>query len=160
MELEQHSGQSSVAARTNSQETASRRPYVLVVDDDPAHRRLMELVADSLIVHITSVHCAIEALKLLAEIDAFELILLDCRMPEVDGFAFAQRYRQFEQSSSRQRVPIIAVTGLCHENTPTRCLQAGMDDYLFKPFELSELKTKIEMIIERSECDTARSASK
>lgn len=133
--------------KTVSSAHAARRPYVLVVDDDHAHHRLMELIADFLQIHTTCVQCAEEALRLLHHTDAFELILLDCRMPEVDGFAFAQRYRALENSTRRKRVPILAVTALCEEETPGRCRQAGMDDCLFKPFELIDLKEKISLFL-------------
>ncbi|HEY9716987.1 MAG TPA: response regulator [Trichormus sp.] len=146
MELDENCGQSPAGStKTTSPERAARRPYVLVVDDDRAHRHLMELVADFLQIHVTCVLCAKDGLDLLQQTDAFELILLDCRMPEVDGFAFARSYRALETSASRKRVPIVAVTGLCNEETAGRCSDAGMDDCLFKPFELRDLKAKIQL---------------
>lgn len=148
MELNENRGQTPAGlTKSTSSEHAARRPYVLVVDDDRVHLHLMELVADFLHIHITCVAGALEGLELLRQTQAFEMILLDCRMPEVDGFSFAMQYRELERSSNRKRVPILAVTGLCNEHTPGRCTDAGMDDCLFKPFELHQLKTKIQLFL-------------
>jgi CheY-like chemotaxis protein len=160
MELDENCGQSPAgSAKKTSSERAARRPYVLVVDDDRAHRHLMELVADFLEIHVTCVDCAKEGLDLLEQTAAFELILLDCRMPEIDGFTFARRYRELEASSNRERVPILAVTGLCNEETPLRCSDAGMDECLFKPFELRDLKAKIQLFLPRPEAGSKTQAS-
>jgi CheY-like chemotaxis protein len=115
---------------------------VLVVDDDETHRHLMEMVAEHLQIIVHAVATAEEGLDLLP-LKAFDIVLLDLRMPTVDGFDFAQRWRKTEQATSRPRMPILAVTASAFPDTRGRCLAAGMDDYLSKPFELDQLKEKI-----------------
>ena len=72
--------------------------------------------------------------------EGFDLILMDCQMPEMDGFEATRRIREYEQSTGRKRLPILALTASAIRGDRERCLQAGMDDYLSKPFTAVELK--------------------
>ena len=78
--------------------------------------------------------------------ERFDLILMDCQMPEMDGFTATATIRQQEGDAADHRhVPIIALTANAMEGDRARCLAAGMDDYLAKPFtlaQLSEMLTK------------------
>ena len=78
--------------------------------------------------------------------ERFDLILMDCQMPEMDGFTATAAIRQQEREAADHRhVPIIALTANAMEGDRARCLAAGMDDYLAKPFtlaQLSEMLTK------------------
>jgi len=116
------------------------KPLVLVVDDDPIHHKLLELLADRLefTVHLTS-SCgeAIEALSMLS----FDLILMDYKMPDVDGCICTQRIRTMKEIQNN--IPIIAVTANVMKGSREKCLEAGMDDFLGKPFTLDELHQKI-----------------
>ncbi len=69
----------------------------------------------------------------------YDLVLMDCHMPEMDGFAATEAIRQWEQREQRQRVPIIALTADIQEGTQERCMAVGMDDYLSKPFSQGAL---------------------
>jgi CheY-like chemotaxis protein/HPt (histidine-containing phosphotransfer) domain-containing protein len=73
--------------------------------------------------------------------ERFDLILMDCEMPVMDGFEAAQRIRAAEQrsSSSMPRTPIVAVTAHALASVHEKCLQAGMDDFLVKPFDEQQL---------------------
>jgi CheY-like chemotaxis protein len=116
------------------------KPLVLVVDDDKTHHKLLSLVADRLGItaHIAS-SCAeaIEALSMFS----FDVILMDYRMPEVDGCTCTQRIRAM--SEIRSNIPIIAVTANVMTGAREKCLEAGMDDFLGKPFTLEELHQKL-----------------
>ena len=72
---------------------------------------------------------------------AFDLVLMDCQMPEVDGFAATERIRALEEGG---RTPIIAVTANAMQGDRERCLASGMDDYITKPINRSELITLLE----------------
>jgi two-component system, sensor histidine kinase len=70
----------------------------------------------------------------------WDLILMDCQMPDMDGYAATRAIRKEEAASaSRPRVPIIALTAHAMDGDRQRCLDAGMDDYLVKPFTVSQL---------------------
>ena len=73
----------------------------------------------------------------------FDLILMDCQMPEMDGFAASMAIRQHEQAANMPRVPIIALTANAMQGDRERCLASGMDDYLTKPFNKAALRNVI-----------------
>jgi CheY-like chemotaxis protein len=68
----------------------------------------------------------------------YDMILMDCEMPELDGYATTAAIRQLSDSSLRQ-LPIIAITAHALDGERTRCADAGMDDYLTKPLRRAEL---------------------
>jgi CheY-like chemotaxis protein/HPt (histidine-containing phosphotransfer) domain-containing protein len=71
------------------------------------------------------------------------LIFMDCQMPVLDGFAATKSIREFEQSNSLSPIPIIALTAGIGKEDRQRCIEAGMDGYLTKPFSMSELSESI-----------------
>jgi CheY-like chemotaxis protein len=74
----------------------------------------------------------------IARQDGFDLVLMDCRLPGIDGFKAASLIRA--DQPHRSRVPIIALTASAHESDRKRCLEAGMDDHIGKPVDLSALQ--------------------
>ena len=83
-----------------------------------------------------------EVLEIL-ERRAYDLVLMDCQMPELDGYETARRIRQRETSGAPffrpGRIPIVAMTAHALEGDRDKCLAAGMDDYITKPVHLEEL---------------------
>lgn len=118
------------------------RPKVLVVDDDLAHQKLMSLISDHLSIDVQFATTSNDALHLLRK-ESFDIILMDWRMPVTDGLKCTLQIRELQEAQG-QRVPIIAVTAHALSGDRERCLEAGMDDYLAKPFTLEQLQSKIQ----------------
>jgi CheY-like chemotaxis protein len=72
----------------------------------------------------------------------YDLVLMDCQMPEVDGFEATRRLRQAELGTGRH-LPIIALTANVMQGDAERCLAAGMDDHLPKPIKSEDLQRMI-----------------
>jgi signal transduction histidine kinase/CheY-like chemotaxis protein/HPt (histidine-containing phosphotransfer) domain-containing protein len=90
---------------------------------------LVDLVADG--------HAAVEA----AKTGRYDLVLMDWHMPGMDGLQAAARIREHEQVSASRHLPIVALTASAMARDDLRCLEAGMDDYLSKPFSERDLIT-------------------
>ncbi len=78
----------------------------------------------------------------------YALILMDIQMPGLDGIETVHRIRALERGKGQERTPVIAVTAFAMAGDKEKCLQAGMDDYLTKPFLPEELKRKIDVLLE------------
>ncbi len=88
-----------------------------------------------------------------AELEAFDLVLMDCQMPEMDGFEAARAIRAWEQadrSSVIRHVPIVALTANAIQGDRERCLDAGMDDYVTKPLVPQRLLAVIDAQLSKS----------
>jgi signal transduction histidine kinase/DNA-binding response OmpR family regulator len=86
-----------------------------------------------------------EALDLLeARPGSFDLVLMDCQMPELDGYDATREIRHREMQSDTPRLPVIAMTAHVMEGDREKCLAAGMDDYVGKPLDVDELDRKID----------------
>jgi CheY-like chemotaxis protein len=70
----------------------------------------------------------------------FDLIFMDCQMPAMDGYSATREIRRIEKSENREPTPIIALTAGFNKEDETKCMQAGMDYYLTKPFSISDIK--------------------
>lgn len=75
--------------------------------------------------------------------DQYDVILLDCHMPVMDGFEMAQEVRKQEEDSQLSRIPIIAITANALKGDADKCFACGMDDYLAKPVEIKFLEGKL-----------------
>jgi len=69
---------------------------------------------------------------------------MDCQMPNLDGYQATQEIRKWEHSQNRPFVPIVALTARAMTGDRERCMSAGMNDYLAKPFGLEELHSALD----------------
>ncbi|MBC7501812.1 MAG: response regulator, partial [Herminiimonas sp.] len=132
---------STIAAPVVSQ-AVEKSIAVLLVEDGEANRRLAQILLKKIGCQVTSVVNGVEAVDILQR-DRFDLVLMDCMMPEMDGYEATRQYRLFEVAQQRARLPIIALTASATTGYEERCKDAGMDDYLAKPYTPDALRAKI-----------------
>ena len=115
---------------------------VLVVDDDPAMRDVLERVLET---ENLTVHTANDGKDALQKTVALkpDLILLDINMPNVDGLTLC---RVIRSDKDTQNIPIIIVTGHSTRGRLEQCMEAGADDYLAKPFKIEDLVMRVHAI--------------
>ena len=76
--------------------------------------------------------------------DLYAVVLMDCQMPVMDGFAATRLIRKLEAELGKESIPIVAMTANAMQGDKELCLEAGMDDYLPKPVSIDLLQEKIE----------------
>lgn len=117
-------------------------PVVLVVEDNPLHQRILTLLLANCGVSCHVVASGVEALNVLSTNRSYAAVLMDWKMPELDGLESTRRIRALERSQGA-RIPIIALTAHALVGAREECLQAGMDDYLSKPFTGERLRQTV-----------------
>ena len=122
-------------AQPHSHERPLPRARVLVVEDNPVNQLVAAEMLKRLGLHADVAGNGAEALEVLDRLP-YDLILMDCQMPVMDGFEATRRLRK----TDGPRLPVIAMTANAIRGDRERCLDAGMDDYLPKPVRISELK--------------------
>jgi signal transduction histidine kinase/CheY-like chemotaxis protein len=115
---------------------------VLLVEDNPVNQMVAKKMLEKLGLEITVANNGKEALQII-EKDDVDVVLMDCQMPEMDGFEATRILRKRENSSNVNGLPVIAMTANVMEGDREKCLQAGMDDYLGKPVRLEELEAAL-----------------
>jgi PAS domain S-box-containing protein len=123
---------------------------VLLVEDNPVNQELGVSMLESLGCRAEVAWNGSEALRHVAQAD-FDLILMDCQMPQMDGYEATQGIRKREEAEKgpERRVPIVALTAHAMQGDRERCLAAGMDDYLSKPFSREQLQEVLERWLRR-----------
>ncbi|HEY5789026.1 MAG TPA: ATP-binding protein [Gammaproteobacteria bacterium] len=113
---------------------------LLVAEDNPVNRKVISGMLDKLGYAATLVEDGAGALAAL-ERERFDLVLMDCQMPVLDGFAATARIRRLDRVAG---IPIVALTAQAQDGERERCLAAGMDDYLVKPMNMQTLRSTLE----------------
>lgn len=127
---------------------------VLVAEDDACNQQVLRLMMERRGYQVHVVDNGRRALSALAETD-FDLMLLDMRMPEIDGLHVVKSLRRFERDTpGLSHLPVIAVTALAAKADRVQCMEAGVDEYLSKPFRIGELYAAIDRALRSapSEC--------
>ena len=113
---------------------------VLLVEDNLSNQKVMTSQLKKLGVQIDTADNGQSALDALQAGLKPDLVLMDCRMPIMDGLEATQRIRRLEEQTGAPRLPIIAVTADAFDEDRERCLAAGMDDFLAKPVSVNQLR--------------------
>jgi len=121
---------------------------LLLAEDNIVNQRVATRILEKWGCRVDAVANGIEALHGFASL-RYDAILMDCQMPEMDGYAATQAIRRSEERSGT-RIPIIAMTANAMAGDRERCMQAGMDAYVSKPIRLSELSAALSLVTSRA----------
>ncbi len=113
-----------------------QRPRVLVAEDNLINRRIAQAILERFGCEVVNAATGREAVDLHAR-ESFDLILMDCQMPEMDGYAATEEIRRRE--AGKQQTPIVAMTASVLTVERQRCRECGMDDFIAKPWQAREL---------------------
>ncbi|PPJ44168.1 hybrid sensor histidine kinase/response regulator [Pseudoxanthomonas sp. KAs_5_3] len=115
-------------------------PRLLLVEDNPVNLLVAQKLLSALGFECETAANGDIALKRM-QVEHFDLVLMDCQMPVLDGYAATRRWREIEtERATGGRLPIVAMTANAMAGDRQRCLDAGMDDYLAKPVSREQLE--------------------
>ncbi len=126
---------------------------VLVVEDNEMNQNLVMDVLDSEGHMVDLVDSAAEFQQRVKSA-VFDVILMDCDLPETDGISATVQYRQWERLQKRRPVPIIALTAHAGQDLHKRCLESGMNGFLTKPVSKQTLIDRMKQVTEKDSNDT------
>ncbi|HEV7506024.1 MAG TPA: ATP-binding protein [Thermoanaerobaculia bacterium] len=118
-----------------------RQYRILVAEDNAINQLVITHELAALGYEVVAVNNGLEALEALED-DAFDLVLMDCQMPELDGYEASRRIRASPGETGR--IPIVALTAHALKEDLERCIDAGMNDTITKPFREDVLRQKLE----------------
>jgi len=137
--------------------------HVLLAEDNPVNRQVADRLLQALGCRVDAVEDGQQALQRLQE-SAFDVVLMDCQMPVLDGYAATRQWRAHEAQHARGRTPVLAITANAMAGDRERCLAAGMDDYLSKPIDPAALRSTLQRLTaaragERAACPPVTAAA-
>jgi PAS domain S-box-containing protein len=116
---------------------------VLVAEDNVLNQRVIKRLLERLECTFEIAVDGRRALEAFVK-NKYDLVLMDCQMPELDGYAATQAMRELEEKETRPRTPIVALTAHAFVEDRHKCERAGMDDYLSKPITIAQLESCIQ----------------
>jgi len=131
----------SMPAGFQPREPMNGTSHALVVEDNPVNQRVATAMLNRLGFQTDSASNGKEALsRVTTNHDGYDVILMDCQMPVMDGYEATRYIREWEQSNGQSGTPIIALTADVLPGTEKSCLDCGMNDYLAKPVRKENLR--------------------
>ena len=155
--LAQTPTQQSIAPAGSVQTQPVLNGHILLAEDNPVNQEVAKGFLEKLGCSVRVTPHGQEAVEAAQE-QRFDLILMDCHMPVMDGFSATARLREHELRTGKAYTPIIALTADVQKGIEEQCRQSGMDDYLSKPFSLEQLQQALEKWLPR-QTDTQSSKS-
>ena len=125
------------AAKSLSETGPDHQTRILLADDNPTNRRVVQLILDDQNIHVTEAEDGQQALDAFAS-QHFDLVLMDMQMPVMDGLAATRAIRELEQQRGSVPTPIIMLTANAMPEHVQSSLDAGADAHLAKPFNVSQ----------------------
>jgi CheY-like chemotaxis protein/HPt (histidine-containing phosphotransfer) domain-containing protein len=125
-------------------EDHKQRVRILLAEDNMVNQKIaLRILEKKLGYHADVVNNGRKAIEFLERSD-YDLVLMDCQMPEMDGYEATSNIRDQDSTVRNHNIPIIAMTANAMKGDREKCLEAGMDDYVTKPINMQELADAIE----------------
>ncbi|MGR3175553.1 MAG: response regulator [Candidatus Scalindua sp.] len=132
-----------IVTRYSISEEHKRRVRILLAEDNIINQKIALRILDKKLgYHADVVSNGREAIDSLKRFD-YDLVLMDCQMPEIDGYEATRTIRDVNSTVRNHRIPIVAMTANAMNGDREKCLDAGMDDYITKPINAQELAETI-----------------
>ncbi|WP_293007063.1 ATP-binding protein [Nitrosomonas sp.] len=122
------------------------RARVLVVEDNDVNQLVSKAMLERLNCEVIIVNNGAEAINAFT-FHHFDLILMDCNMPVMDGFEATRRIRALEQEKNAVPIPIVALTAHAFDHVRQECFAAGMNEHLSKPFDVAQLNQILQQFV-------------
>ncbi len=143
LQLKEFQGSKTIQTFANKRKLKKDRMRILVVEDNPNNQKVAALMIRKL-GHRPDIACnGKEAIDILKYIK-YDMILMDCHMPEMDGFEATSEIRQREKEKKYDRALIVAMTANALQGDREKCIATGMNDYIAKPVRIDVLENIIE----------------
>ncbi len=123
---------------------------VLLAEDNPVNQKVARIMLERLGCEVTIAADGSQAFQDLREGD-FDVVLMDCQMPGMDGYAATAAIREWERNEGRKSLPIVALTANVMAGAQDLCLAAGMTDYLAKPLTIHQLSDVLRRVLAMQE---------
>ena len=139
------------ASPTDDPEVVPAKRYsglVLVAEDNPVNQILVNEILQGLGLSVVIAQNGKETVTAFGQ-RRFDLILMDCQMPVLDGFEATKQIRSIEARNNSKRIPIVALTASASQDEYRQAMASGMDDFMTKPFNVSQLEEKVAEIMGR-----------
>jgi len=136
-------------------EARRRRVRILLAEDNAVNQLVAVKMLENMGYRVDVVADGQEVLTAVRNIP-YDLVLMDCQMPETDGFEATRHIRDPQSAVLNHQVPVIAVTAYAMKGDREKCLEAGMDDYLSKPLQAMELAAVLDRWLGRATADPAQ----
>ena len=145
-----------IITRHNIRESRKRNLNILLAEDSPTNRELALIMLKKMGYRLDTVPNGAEAVTAV-KTSPYDLILMDVQMPEMDGIEATRHIRQLEKNDPEsvagklRHIPIIALTANAMRGDREKCIEAGMDDYISKPFKSTDLAAAIDKAVAMTE---------
>jgi CheY-like chemotaxis protein len=126
------------AAEPTISENDKHKMRILVAEDNDVNQKVAQAMMRKMGLRADVVANGLEAVNALQMVP-YDLVLMDCQMPEMDGFEATRAVRQVGSSALNPSIPIIAMTASAMRGDRDKCIQAGMSDFIAKPIQIREL---------------------
>jgi Response regulators consisting of a CheY-like receiver domain and a winged-helix DNA-binding domain len=147
-----------IASRAEEKETEVVRRFnrgrLLLAEDNTVNQQVALAILEIEGYAVTLATNGLEAVAAFSS-GTFDAILMDCHMPEMDGFEATRRIREMEKLRKLERTPIIALTANAMQQDRDECLIADMDDHLSKPYTRAQMRTMLELWVPVKAADPA-----